>query len=102
MKILLIHVRYRAAGGEDVVVRAETELLRRAGHDVDVYEVENPHGARTLAALARAPWDRRGARTLVERTGSFDADVVHVHNTWFALSPAIVPALRAGGAALVM
>jgi glycosyltransferase involved in cell wall biosynthesis len=102
MRILLVHVRYRSPGGEDVVVRAEAELLRAAGHDVLVYELENPHGARTAPALARAPWDRRGARALAAKTQHFQADVVHVHNTWFALSPAIVPVLRESGRPLVM
>src|SRR4051812_28343216 len=102
MRVLLVHARYRAAGGEDVVVRAESELLRGAGHHVEVYKVENPHGARTISALARAPWDRRGARNAVSLTQHFAPDVVHVHNTWFALSPAIVPAFRDAGPAVVM
>jgi glycosyltransferase involved in cell wall biosynthesis len=102
MRILLVHVRYRASGGEDVVVRAEAALLRGAGHDVEVYELENPHGARTIRALARAPWDRRGARAALSTTEHFAPDVVHLHNTWFALSPAIVPAFREAGRPVVM
>lgn len=76
--------------------------MRDAGHDVEVYEVENPHGARTFNALAHAPWDRRGARDVVAATDAFDADVVHLHNTWFALSPAVIAEFAARGRALVM
>jgi glycosyltransferase involved in cell wall biosynthesis len=76
--------------------------MRDAGHDVGVFEVENPHGARTFSALAHAPWDRRGARTVVATTDAFDADVVHLHNTWFALSPAVIAEFAARGRALVM
>ncbi len=102
MRILVVHVRYRAAGGEDVVVQAEAQLLRDAGHEVEIRELENPHGPRTLPALARAPWDPRRARAVVDATDAFDADVVHVHNTWFALSPALFRAFRERGRPLVM
>lgn len=41
MKILLIHNFYRLPGGEDVVMNAEADMLRRAGHDVKIYVRDN-------------------------------------------------------------
>ncbi len=36
-RILVVHNRYQLAGGEDAVVDAEIELLRRNGHAVETY-----------------------------------------------------------------
>ena len=95
MKILQIHNRYREAGGEDSVARAEVELLRSAGYDVVEHGVENPVSARAAAgALARSPWNGTSARALRRVAERHRPDVAHVHNTWYALTPAIVPALR--------
>ena len=41
MKILVAHNRYHYRGGEDTVVDAEVELLRRHGHEVFVYLRDN-------------------------------------------------------------
>lgn len=103
MRILQLHTRYRQPGGEDVVVQAEAELLRHAGHEVVQYQAENPHGAgATVAALARAPWNATAARTVTRIAERLRPDVAHVHNTWFALSPAVLPALRRAGVPVVM
>lgn len=98
MRILQVHTRYRERGGEDAVVEGERDLLRMAGHDVDLLEFHNP-ASRVDAAtsLFRAPWNRRAAQSVVEAAEGYGADVVHVHNTWFALSPAVVPALSRAG-----
>ena len=40
-RVLLVHTAYQGRGGEDAVVAAETELLRRYGHDVFVYARHN-------------------------------------------------------------
>lgn len=47
--------------------------------------------------LIRAPWNRSAARGVAETALEFDADVVHVHNTWFALSPAVFATVRNEG-----
>lgn len=99
---MLIHVQHREAGGEDVVVAAEVELMRAAGHDIEVCQMTNPEGAAALSAFAKAPWNRSAARPIVERMRSFAPDVVHVHNTWFALSLSIVNALRSCQVPIVM
>lgn len=102
MRILLVHNRYRQAGGEDAVVEAEAAVLENGGHTVHVLRVDNPAGAAAAGvALAKAPWNRAAATAVVETAKSNEADVVHVHNTWFSLSPAVFPALKAAGVPVV-
>lgn len=80
------------------MVAAEREMLTAAGHEVDTYELNNPDQAtKAAAALVRAPWNSGAAAGVVERAVSFGADVAHVHNTWFALSPAVFRALSSAG-----
>jgi glycosyltransferase involved in cell wall biosynthesis len=102
LRILQVHTRYRESGGEDTVVRAEAELLTRAGHDVIPYLAENPVGMlSTATSLAMSPWNPltgRGLRVVVERVRP---DVVHVHNTWFSVSPSILAAVDLGGRPVV-
>ncbi|MGI8517723.1 MAG: glycosyltransferase [Acidimicrobiia bacterium] len=93
MRVLQIHNRYRQLGGEDQVVAADATLLRTNGHEVKQFSVDNPGSpAATVAALAQAPWNRKSAREVAEKVHDYQPDVVHVHNTWFQLSPAVVAA----------
>jgi glycosyltransferase involved in cell wall biosynthesis len=95
MRILFIHNRYQQAGGEDVVVRAETSLLRTRGHDVMVLEEDNDGIVGTLAAVkatlrAVYSWDsKRKVRTCIEQ---FRPDVAHVHNFFPRFSPSVYDA----------
>jgi glycosyltransferase involved in cell wall biosynthesis len=99
-----LHNRYRQAGGEDVVVRAERALLDAHGHAVELLEVDNDGlagvGAR-VAAAAGALYSPR-ARARVERAiKRFGPDVVHVHNFFPRLSPAVYDAARTLGVPVV-
>lgn len=91
MRVLQIHNRYRQHGGEDQVVAAEATLLRSNAHEVEQFSVDNPESAvATAAALAQAPWNRKSSKEVGEKIQAYQPDVVHVHNTWFQLSPAVV------------
>ncbi len=104
MRVLVLHNRYRTAGGEDVAVAAEVALLRGRGHDVTLIEVDNAGiagpAAKAEVALGTPyrPARRHWARQLVERTG---ARVVHVHNFFPLLSPSVIDGARDAGAAVV-
>lgn len=104
MRILVLHNRYRIAGGEDVTVAAEAALLRSRGHDVTLIEVDN-RAIRGAAGAARAalgtpynPWRRRWIAGQVRRAR---AELVHVHNMFPLLSPAVVDGAADAGAAIV-
>lgn len=102
MRVLQVHTHYRQAGGEDGVVATEARLLREAGHDVHTWRSENPPGSRAALSLAAAPWNPAAASTVREAAERFKPDIAHIHNTWFATSPAAVSALHGLGLPVVM
>ncbi len=103
MRILQLHARYRIRAGEDTVVDNEAAALVRAGHDVEQLTVDNPtEPVATMAALVRSVHNLSAARLVRTRIAAFGPDVVHVHNTWFALSSSAVAAAAESGVAVVM
>ena len=100
---MVLHAGYRVPAGEDTVVNSEAAALERGGHDVLCHVVPNPD--RTLpavAALARSLDNRVAAAQVDEEIRRFRPDVVHVHNTWFALSSSAVAAAGRAGVPVVM
>lgn len=102
MRVLQVHTRYRQPGGEDSVVEAEAALLAAAGHEVHQFLAENPPGAGAAVALAGAVWNPAAAARLRRRATTLAPDIVHVHNTWFAMSPAVAMAASRLGRPVVM
>lgn len=103
MRILQLHARYRVRAGEDTVVDNEAAALARAGHDVVQLTVDNPtEPLATISALARSMHNPASARRVRERVEAVRPDVVHVHNTWFALSSSAVAAAASTGVPVVM
>jgi len=106
MKIIIAHNRYQQPGGEDVVVRQETEMLRNAGHQVLLYERSNHEterftGIKQAALFAHTTWSpdtRREFEALLSRERP---DIVHVHNTFVMISPSIYGACKTAGVPVV-
>lgn len=103
LTVALVHNFYQHPGGEDVVFRAEAELLERCGHQVLRYTLDNDAIARTpRAALAGATvWNRGAYRDLRRLLAGRGVDVVHFHNTFPLVSPAAYYAAHAEGAVVV-
>lgn len=101
--VLLVHERYREAGGEDRVFADEAALLRAHGHRVVTFEADNREiDGMSAAALARATvWNGDAYRRLRARVRAEGATVVHFHNTFPLLSPAVYRAAPDEGAAVV-
>lgn len=92
MRVLVVHNHYQQAGGEDVVVRAETELLRNHGVDVELWEESNDSIVSRWDACVTAlqcVHSIAAAREMGRRIERFRPDLVHVHNFFPRLSPAI-------------
>lgn len=92
MKVLLIHNRYRYAGGEDQVFYREGQLLRSKGHRVLEYTRDNAEiadaGILSKAQLAiQTAWARDTHRDLRSLLLREKPDVAHFHNTFPLVSP---------------
>ena len=87
-----------APSGENAVYEAERDLLRTAGHDViEIIRNSDEIRAKGLVGAIQGglgtpwnPWMYREVRRAVE---SFQPAVVHVHNTFPLISPAILYAV---------
>jgi glycosyltransferase involved in cell wall biosynthesis len=103
MRVLICHNFYQQAGGEDQVFAAEAALLRRFGHDVETYSVHNDEieSAGKLKLAASTVWNRGQASEISGRARKHRAEIVHFHNTFPLLSPAVYSAARQTGAAVV-
>lgn len=101
--VVMVHEHYREAGGEDRAFAAEMDLLRSRGHRVISFTADN-HAVEAMSgpALARATlWNRDAHRRMAAVVGAERPAVVHCHNTFPLLSPAVYSAARRGGAAVV-
>jgi glycosyltransferase involved in cell wall biosynthesis len=104
MKILIAHNRYQQAGGEDAVFENEARLLRSAGYDVDTLVVANDQiqSAFDKAKVTLRTVDNPvGAAAVRGALSRFTPDLVHIHNFFPLLSPAIYQMCRDRGAAVV-
>ena len=92
MKILIVHNRYQQRGGEDFVFDSEVELLTSAGHDVQTLVVSNNDINSSLAkalVMLRAVENPAGVAAVSTAIKKFQPDIIHVHNFFPLLSPAI-------------
>jgi glycosyltransferase involved in cell wall biosynthesis len=102
MRVLILHSHYLsgALSGENRVVDEEADLLR-ARHEVDVYRPSPADfGSRTLAA--RSLFSAGVAAEVGERVIQRKIDVVHCHNLFPTLGPAVLAAASEAGAAVVL
>ena len=90
-RILVVHNVYQQRGGEDAVVEAEVTLLKAHGHEVLEYRRDNAEiaGMSQFRLLGDTLWSARASRDLVTSANRFAPDLVHVHNTFPLISPAI-------------
>ena len=91
MRILIVHNSYQHRGGEEAVVEGEIALLRARGHQVATYFRHNEEIAvMSLSSAARQSlWSSQTTRELADLSHSFRPDVIHVHNTFPLISPAL-------------
>jgi glycosyltransferase involved in cell wall biosynthesis len=102
LKILLVHNFYGSAApsGENQVFLEEKALLQSRGHTI----IEFTRASDDIRALGwrgaivgglTTPWNFRSARDVAALVAEARPDVVHVHNTFPLLSPAIFHAIGA-------
>ena len=104
MKVIISHGHYQIAGGEDSVLKQEIELLGSQHNELETYVVNN--------SCIKSSWDK--LKTAISVPFSFSqllkikhylrneqADIVHVHNYFPLLSPAIFFACKSVGTPVV-
>jgi glycosyltransferase involved in cell wall biosynthesis len=108
MRVVIVHNRYRttAPSGEDVAVENERRMLERRGVEVFFFERCNDElDASTLPAkMAMATntiWSQRSRVELRKVLRHLRPDIVHVHNTFAAISPSIYGAATSERIAVV-
>jgi glycosyltransferase involved in cell wall biosynthesis len=101
LRVLLLHNRYRAAGGEERVLDELDALLRSRGHAVARLERDSEAAGRAQAAhgLLRGGLDPGDVARAVRL---HRADVVHAHNVHPLLGWQALAAARAAGARTVL
>ena len=103
MHILQVHNSYRQRGGEDTVVAADARLLRSAGHAVTQYIVPNPvRSIETGMRLGLSLWNPAAGRRFRRQLEVAKPDVVHIHNTWFSITPSAAYEARRARVPVVM
>ena len=106
MKIALVHNLYREPGGEDVVFENEKRLLERNGHAVIPYlrrntEIRDESMLDRLAIAPQMVWSSKTQHEFAAILQRERPDIVHIHNTFMAISPSIYYACAARGIPVV-
>ncbi len=101
LNVLILHNRYREAGGEERSVAQITRLLRARGHAVEVLERTSATSGRARAgtALLAGGLDPGAVARAVRARR---ADVVHAHNIHPLFGARALTAARGAGARVVM
>ena len=103
-RVLIVHNRYIHCGGEDSVMESEAAMLVSNDVEVRIYEKDNNGltGQSLLRTVLDTFWSRRCVQGLEAEIASFRPDVIHVHNFFPRISPAVFWVARRMGVPTVM
>jgi len=97
MRILLLHNRYKYAGGEDKVFESEGELLSNHNHEVERLVFDNSlieTGLDKIMSGINGIYNLRSANVVDKKIKEFKPDIIHVHNFVPLASPSIFYAAK--------
>jgi glycosyltransferase involved in cell wall biosynthesis len=102
MRVLLVHSAYQQFGGEDSVVRAETELLKSRGDEVHLYsrhndEIKEFGLVQKALFFPQSVYSWKTSSELEDTVREFRPDVAFIHNVYPLISPAAYHKLHALG-----
>jgi glycosyltransferase involved in cell wall biosynthesis len=100
LRVLIAHSFYRVPGGEDRYVRQQFELLS-GHHDVEMIERHNDALEPEPSTAARMAFSRAAVRSIEDQIEAFAPDVIHLHNPYPSLGPAVHLAAARRGVPLV-
>lgn len=103
VRVLQVHSFYQQPGGEDAVVAAEYSLLTARGHYVARYTLHNDviKSMSGLSAGRKTIWNGETAETLKAYVATHAPDVIHSHNIFPLVSPALYYAAASLGIPIV-
>ena len=106
MKIVVVHNSYQQKGGEDVVFQQECAMLERAGHQVVTYcrsnwEIDGQKGLARILSAPKVIWSSQAHHDFLRLLERERPDIVHVHNTFYMMSPSIFHACSEAGVPVV-
>ena len=106
MKVLMIHNKYGKHSGEEAVVEAQMQLLQENGHEVITYfrsseELETMSFGKVKAFFLGVK-NNKSVREIKKIIKEENPDVVHIHNLYPLISPAILPIIKSFGVPIAM
>ena len=104
MNVLFLHNKYKQAGGEDLVLNEEYKLLCKYGHQCKISVLSNNTVIGLVNKIVTAlntVWSISGYKFAKHSITGFQPDIVHVHNFFPQLTPAIYDACIDAGVPVV-
>lgn len=108
MRVLVVHNRYRSAfpSGENMVVDRDVVALRADGVEVGTYirdsdEIAHFNLVKRAGLAVRPIYSFEDAGALKTQVRAFRPDIVHLHNPYPLISPAVVRVAKAEGVPVV-
>lgn len=103
MKIISIHNRYKIKGGEDSVFKSERKLLEKNGNTVVEYIENNAiiNFKNIIPTSVNTIWNQSSYRMIKKIIASEKPDIVHLHNFFPLISPAVIYAIKSSNIPLV-
>lgn len=89
MKVLIVYTLNTIEEPEDAVFYQETELLGQL-EEVKVLKIYNKAGWRGVIQFVLSIWNIAVAKKLKNLIKEFNPDIIHVHNTHFAIGPIVI------------
>jgi glycosyltransferase involved in cell wall biosynthesis len=94
MRILIVHNYYQKPGGEDVSTDQDVRLLKRFGHEVNLYsrhnsEIMSYSNFEKGRLFFEPSWSTKSYHQISKVIQEFRPDIVHVQNFFALVSPAI-------------
>jgi glycosyltransferase involved in cell wall biosynthesis len=101
MRVLLIHTYYLQKGGEDKLFEQEHALLSET-EQVRTLAFKNKSGIAGALQFLFSIWNLAAARRLKKEIAENRPDVVHLHNTHFAIGPIAIRVAKKAGIPVVL
>ena len=104
MNILFVHNEYKQSGGEDTVLQSEISLLRQKKHQINFVNQQNNHIQSFLDKIKvfrRVTYSHKYRRWMNLQINYFKPDIIHIHNFFPLLTPAIYDACIGAGIPVV-